>query len=131
MGVDELVEGIEREGAAAVKEIGKIFHIVLSSSGQPALNFALNLKDGNGSVEFDPPDSFVSTAKITMNLDTFLDIANDNLDGMTAFMNGNLTIKGDLVSVMHLAVTPAKATTPPAAPTLPAAAGRDLGPLQG
>lgn len=130
--VDELVEGIEREGAVAVKDVGKIFHFNLITDGKPTLNFALNLKDGNGSVEFDPPDSLVSDAKLSMTMEKFISLADGSLNGMSAFINGDLTIKGDLMSVMKLEGALKKFRRPtapglPAAPTPPVAA---LDPLQ-
>jgi len=132
--VDELVEGIEREGAVAVKDVGKIFHFNLITDGKPTLNFALNLKDGNGSVEFDPPDNLVSDAKLSMTMEKFISLADGSLNGMSAFINGDLTITGDLMSVMKLegALKKFRRPTAPgltAAPIPPAAAALD--PLQG
>ena len=86
------------EGKDLVKKVNSVFgfDILAKKGGKPVLSVTIDLKNGQGSVEFKKPAS--SDAIFTMVDGDFEQVCKGTLNPQVAFMQGKMKIKGNMAA---------------------------------
>jgi len=79
-----------------VKSVGAIYQWNITKAGKIVGQWALDLKNGSGSV-YEGPAKPKADCTLTMSNADFVDLFNGKLDPMKAFMSGNLRIAGNIM----------------------------------
>jgi putative sterol carrier protein len=95
----KLAAELPSKGADVVKEVGAIYRFDVKSGGTTR-SWIVDLKNGSGSCKEDANGKGDCT--IQMADADFVDLMTGKLDGQSAFMGGQLKIKGDMMLAMKL-----------------------------
>merc|ERR1711957_429880 len=88
------------KGAEVVADVGAIFRFDVKKGGDTK-SWIVDLKNGSGSCK-QVSGSEKGDCTIIMSDSDFVDLMTGKLDGQSAFMGGQLKIKGDMMLAMKL-----------------------------
>merc|ERR1712150_462270 len=88
-------------GKEVVEKVGAIYQFDVSAGGSTR-SWYVDLKSGAGKVEECTGKETDAECTIQMSDDDFVDLMTGKLDGQSAFMGGQLKIKGDMMLAMKL-----------------------------
>jgi len=82
----------------AAKGMDAVFQINIT--GEDGGNWAAVIKDGSCRIQEGSHDN--PNVRLTMSVDTWLAIANKEMNGMQAFMSGKLKVSGDIMLAQRI-----------------------------
>ena len=85
-----------------VAQVQGVFQLDITQNGETVTQWVLDLKTGSGGVQLGAADDANTT--VTLSEDTLMQWLNQEVDPVSAFMQGLLTVTGDQMMVMKLGV---------------------------
>ncbi|XP_060596091.1 peroxisomal multifunctional enzyme type 2-like isoform X2 [Ruditapes philippinarum] len=102
---DAVFEGMKQQLASRkdlVKKIKAVFGFEITQGGKTASEWTADVKNGDGDVYKGKPKSGKADCTIVISDDDFVDLVTGKLNGQTAFMQGKMKLKGNMMLAQKL-----------------------------